>query len=109
MKKRMKRLPTYRKRVFLNHISTGLTSYIFFEVDSSQRGKYPLGNYILRIADCEASLFFEFGLTSKHRRRESLKKIDLLLGTLTDFRERLHKEANLIEAYREPRNDKKKS
>lgn len=74
MKKRIKRLPTYRKRVFLNHISTGLTPYIFFEVDSSQNGKYPLGNYILRIADCEASLFFEFGLTSKHRRRESLKK-----------------------------------
>ena len=98
---------TFRKRIFLNNIATGWTSYIFFEVDSSQKGAYPYGNYILRIADCEASLFFEFFLGSKDRRHASLAKIDRLIDTLTEFRVRLRKEAELIETYRPPKSKKK--
>jgi hypothetical protein len=98
---------TFRKRVFLNHISTSTTSYIFVEAESSQNGAYKFGNYIVRIADCETSVFFEFYLGSKQARRLSLAKIDRLIKTLTTFRDQLRREAKLIEEYREPHNMKK--
>ena|SRR5215212_3318796 len=100
---------TFRKRIFLNEISTSLTSYIYVEAEPSENGKYRHGNYFLRIADCEGSVFFEFGLGSKFRRGLSLKKLDRLVNTLTEFRVQLRKEASLIDAYRPPPKTKKRS
>jgi hypothetical protein len=88
---------TFRKRSFLNHISTGHTSYILAEVESSQNGDYPWGNYLLTIADCRRIIRLEFALGNKGERRRSLAKINLLIKVLTSFRDALAKEASLIE------------
>ena len=90
---------TYRKRVFLASITTGFTSYVFAEVESSSNGEYEGGNYLLTIADCRRSIELEFFLGTAIARRQSLAKIDLLLKVLTGFREALFKESQLIANY----------
>lgn len=88
---------TFRKRVFLNPISTGSTSYILAEVESSQEGEYPLGVYHLIIADCYRKIRLHFSLSCARDRRQSLKKINLLIEVLTRFRDALKREIELIE------------
>jgi len=87
---------TFRKRVFLASVSTGFTSYVFAEVESSQGGKYKCGHYMLSIADCRRRIQIEFFLGTAHARRQSLAKLDLLVEVLTAFRLALRKEAQLI-------------
>jgi hypothetical protein len=43
----------YRKRAFLNPISTGQPSFVFAVADSSEGGKKEYGDYVLTIADCK--------------------------------------------------------
>ena len=88
---------TFRKRTFLNPTSTGHTSYILAEVESSQDGDYSWGNYLLTIADCQRLIRLEFLLGTKQYRRMSLRKINLLIDVLTRFRDALAKEIALIE------------
>ena len=88
---------TLRKRLFLNPISTGFTSYILAEVESSQSGVYKFGNYLLTLADCKHRIQYEFFLGTKEARRNALKKINLLIDVLTRFRDALQKEIELIE------------
>jgi hypothetical protein len=88
---------TLRKRLFLNPISTGFTSYILAEVESSQKGTYKFGNYLLTLADCKYRIQYEFFLGTKEARRIALKKINLLIDVLTRFRDALQKEIALIE------------
>lgn len=88
---------TLRKRLFLNPISTGFTSYILAEVESSQNGVYKFGNYLLTLADCEHRIQYEFFLGTKEARGIALKKINLLIDVLTRFRDALQKEIALIE------------
>ena len=88
---------TFRKRSFLNPTSTGHTSFIFAEVESSDGGAYKWGNYLLTLADCKRVIQFEFFLGTKQARRISLKKINLLIDVLTQFRDALVKEIALIE------------
>jgi len=90
---------TYRKRVFLSPISTGFTSYIFAEAESSDGGEYKQGNYMLILADCRRRIELEFFLGTARHRRQSLAKIDLLLKVLNSFRSALSKEAKLITEY----------
>ena len=90
---------TYRKRVFLSPISTGFTSYIFAEAESSDGGEYKLGNYMLILADCRRRIELEFFLGTARHRRQSLAKIDLLLEVLNAFRAALGREAELISEY----------
>jgi hypothetical protein len=85
-----------RKRVFLNPISTGQTSYILAEVESSRSGEYKWGHCMLTLADCRRRIQLEFFLGTKTARRISLKKINLLIDVLTRFREALIKESELI-------------
>jgi len=99
---------SYRKRVFLSPISTGHTSHILAEVESSSEGGYRWGHYMVTIADCHRKINLEFFLGTAQARRLSLAKIERLIKILTAFRDQLRKEANLIEAYRGPRNDQKK-
>jgi hypothetical protein len=89
----------FRKRVFLASISTGHTSYILAEVESSRGGEYKWGHYMLTIADCRRRIQLEFFLGTMRARRESLKKLDLLLSVLTSFRSRLLAEAHAITEY----------
>ena len=100
---------SFRKRVFLSPISTGHTSYILAEAESSRECENKWGHCMLTIADCRRRIQLEFFLGTRRSRRMSLTKIDLLISVLTAFREQLRKEANLIEAYRPPNDTKKKS
>jgi hypothetical protein len=86
----------YRKRVFLASISTGHTSYILTEVESSRGGEYKWGHCMLTLADCRRRIQLEFFLGTLRARRESLKKIDLLIEQLEQFRTALQSEAGLI-------------
>ncbi len=86
----------FRKRVFLGSVSTGHTSYILAEVESSRGGEYKWGHYMLTIADCRRRIQLEFFLGTMRARRESLKKLDLLLSVLTSFRSKLLAEAHAI-------------
>lgn len=88
---------TFRKRAFLNPVSTGLASYILAEVESSQGGSYKWGNNLLTIADCHRRIQLEFFLSTKQARRIALRKIDLLIDVLTAFRDALVKEIALID------------
>jgi hypothetical protein len=88
---------TLRKRLFLNPISTGFTSFILAEVESSQDGAYKHGNYLLTLADCKHRIQYEFFLGTKEARRIALRKINLLIEVLTQFRDALQKEIALIE------------
>jgi hypothetical protein len=71
-------------------------------VENSQNGSVGYGGNMIVIADCHRAIEFEFCLGNKRFRRESLAKINLLVDTLTHFRDALQREADLIEAYRKP-------
>ena len=58
---------------------------------------------MVTLADCRRRIQLEFFLGTKQTRRISLAKIDVLINVLTEFRDQLRNEANLIEAYRNPR------
>ena len=87
----------FRIRSFLNPISTGHTSHILAEAESSNNGEYKWGHYMIMIADCRRRIQLEFFLGTKQTRRSSLKKINLLIDVLTRFRDALQKEIALIE------------
>src|SRR5688500_9712171 len=88
-----------RKRVFLASVSTGHTSYILAEVESSRGGEYKWGHCMLTIADCRRRIQLEFFLGTVRARRESLRKLDLLLKVLGSFRNALIAEAQAITEY----------
>src|SRR5688572_23645911 len=104
----MKSLFTLRKRSFLSPTSTGHTSYVLAEAESSRNGEYKWGNYLLTIADCRRRILLEFFLGTKKDRRISLKKIDLLIEVLTRFRKVLIEEKKLIEQFEQAEKDKSK-
>src|SRR5829696_8204999 len=89
----------FRKRVFLASISTGHTSYVLAEVESSRGGEYKWGHCMLTIADCRRRIQLEFFLGTVRARRESLRKLDLLLTVLGSFRNALLAEAQAITEY----------
>jgi hypothetical protein len=89
----------FRKRVFLNPTSTGHTSHILVEAESSNKGEYKWGHYMLTLADCRRRVQLEFFLGTKRARRISLAKINLLIDVLTRFRAALLKEIELIEKF----------
>ena len=88
-----------RKRMFLASISSGTTSYIMAEVESSRGGEYKWGHYMLTVADCRRRIQLEFFLGTVRARRESLRKLDLLLKVLGSFRNALVAEAQAITEY----------
>jgi hypothetical protein len=87
---------SYRRRTFLAPTSTGFTSYVLAEVESSDGGEYRCGHYMLTLADCRRRIDLEFVLSTALKRRQSLAKIDLLLEVLTKFRAALAAEAQMI-------------
>src|SRR6185369_3558726 len=91
--------PFFRKRVFLASVSSGTTSFILAEVESSRDGEYKWGHYMLTIADCRRRIQLEFFLGTVRARRESLRKLDLMLKVLGSFRTALLKEAQAITEY----------
>src|ERR1700741_1486027 len=96
-----------RKRVFLNPISTGHTSFILAEVESSRGGENKWGHCMLTLADCRRRVQLEFFLGTKTTRRISLKKINLLIDVLTGFRDALIKENEVIENFEQSKSRKR--
>lgn len=92
----MKNDYTFRKRSFLNPESTNTTSYILAFVESSHGGEEKWGANLLILADCSRSIEFEFCLGNAKHRRLSLKKINKLIDTFTEFRDALTTECELI-------------
>jgi hypothetical protein len=90
----------FHKRKFLNPISTGQTSFIDAVVEHSFNGSDSMINCLLTIADCKRVIQLEFLLANKQHRRRSLAKINLLIETLTGFRDALVKESRLIENFK---------
>ena len=88
---------TYRKRAFLNPISTGQPSFVFAVAESSEGGKKGDGNYVLTVADCKRMIELEFALTSPRMRKQSLAKIDLLAEIVNRLKDMIHAEAELID------------
>jgi hypothetical protein len=82
--------------MFLTSASSGTTSFILAEVESSRGGEYKWGHYMLTIADCRRRVQLEFFLGTVRARRESLRKLDLLLKVLGSFRTALLTEAQAI-------------
>ena len=94
----MKNTYSFRKRTFLNPVSTNQTSYILAHVESSREGEYKFGNNLIFLADCDhPPLMLEFYLGTKPHRQRSMAKINLLIDVLTGFRDALAKEIALIE------------
>ena len=87
----------YRKRAFLNPISTGQPSFVFAVAESSEGGKKAHGNYVLTLADCKRMVELEFPLTSPRMRKQSLQKLDLLAEIVKRFRDAIRNEAQLID------------
>jgi hypothetical protein len=87
----------YRKRAFLNPITTGKPSFVFAVAESSEGGKKAYGNYVLTIADCKRIIELEFSLASPRVRKHSLAKIDLLAEIIDRFKDAIHAEADLID------------
>ena len=104
----MKNPFSLRKRVFLNPASSGTTSFLFAEVESSRGGEYKWGHYMLTIADCRRWIQLEFFIGTLRARRESLRKIDLLIKRLEEFRTALQKEVHLIQQYEAKQKSKPK-
>jgi len=90
----------YRKRAFLNPISTGRPSFVFAVADSSEGGKKAYGNYVLTIADCKRMIELQFSLASPRVRKQSLAKIDLLAEIVNRLKDTIHTEADLIDRRR---------
>jgi hypothetical protein len=88
---------SFRKRSFLNPVSTDQTSYVHAVVESSRDGEYPWGTNMLTIADCRRSVQLEFFLGTRRSRKLSLQKIDLLINVLTAFRNALAREIAAVE------------
>jgi hypothetical protein len=69
------------------------------EVESSRGGEYKWGHYMLTIAGCRRRIQLEYFLGTVRARRESLRKLDLLLKVLGSFRSALLAEAQVITDY----------
>ena len=93
----MRTLFAFRKRFFIDSIATSHTSHILAEVESSRNGEYQWGHYMLTLADCRRRVQWEFFLGTKQARRNSVRKINLIIGLLIRFRDALQKEIDLIE------------
>jgi hypothetical protein len=81
----MKNIYSYRKRAFLNPVSTNHTSYILALVESSRGGENKFGTNLIHLADCQRVIQLEFFLGTEQDREVSLKKINLMIETFTRF------------------------
>ena len=95
----------YRVRVrrFLNVLGYNAGAYILAVVEDSSKHQerpdsWPFVEIDLTLADCGRVVSFDFDLNSRGSRRNSLRKIDIMIDTLTAFREALKEEAKLAES-----------
>ncbi len=93
----------YRVRIrrFLNSVGYHDGAYVLAAVeDSSSYSSDEYGPFVdidLTLADCNRIVHFHFDLHTKGARRNSLRKIDLIIDALEQFREALREEARVVE------------
>jgi hypothetical protein len=93
----------YRMRVrkLLNRPGCHAGAYVLAEVEDSsnlkkdRNGLWPWVDITLVLADCGRAVSYDFNLETASERRNSLHKIDLLVETLSRFRDAMHQEAEL--------------
>jgi hypothetical protein len=92
----------YRVRIrkFLNKPGFHAGAYVLAEVEDSTKRKkgkhgWPYVHVDLTLADCSRVVSFDFDLSSAKQRANSLHKIDILVESLTQFRDALRAEADL--------------
>lgn len=92
-------------RKFLNKPGIQDQAYIIAEIeDTSKKKEENLSKYSarphikLKFSDCQEQISYDFDWDSPAERRNSLKKIDIMLETLTKFREALIIEQELYAA-----------
>jgi hypothetical protein len=90
----------FRRRAFLNPVSTDYTSHILAIVQSTNGGGNEWGTNLVYIADSRRSIRLDFIIGTKVHRRRSLAKINLLIDILIGFRKALLKEIELIDKYK---------
>jgi hypothetical protein len=88
---------SYRKRKFLNPISSHTSSYVYAWVQSSENGFLKAAEGVIALADCHRQIMLEFSLLNKRERRQSLAKANLLIKLMSEFREALSAEIDLLE------------
>jgi hypothetical protein len=88
-----------RTRKFLNVKGFNTGAYIFAEVIDStsktQADEWRWSDITLTLADCDRVVSFDFSVDTPAQRQNSLRKIDLMISTLVEFREALAVEATL--------------
>ena len=87
----------YAKRVFLNPVSEGVPEFVQAVADSSDDGSYVLGNYLLIVADSKNRVTLEFPVGNARARRKSRAKIQRFTQVVTQFRNQLIREIDLID------------
>ncbi len=93
----------YRMRVrrFLNRPGYHAGAYVLAEVEDStnvkkdRNGRWPWVDITLVLSDCDRVVSYDFNLETASGRSNSLHKIDLLVETLSRFRDAMHQEAEL--------------
>ena len=95
-----KKSRAYRKRAFLDPISTGDPSFVFAVADSSDGGTKADGNYVLTLSDFEHIIELDFPLTSPRLLRQSVRRANLLAEIVNRFKDTIHAEAELIKQQR---------
>jgi hypothetical protein len=88
---------SFYHRGFLTPDYRSDTSYIHAEIECTYDGKVIHGTNVLTIADCRRSIQLEFFLGNPDARKESLEKIQLMVDVLTEFRDALKYQIDLIE------------
>jgi hypothetical protein len=86
----------YRKKKFLAPAS-GDTSSILLEAEDSQNGQKHSSQYTVAITDNHGRVNLDFYLGTARHRRQSMKKVDLLITQLVRFGSVLMKESQAIE------------
>jgi hypothetical protein len=87
---------TYRKKKFLAP-APGDISSILLEAEDSQNGQKNSGQYTIAITDNHGRVNLDFYLGTARHRRQSMKKIDLMITQFVRFGHALMKEAQAIE------------
>lgn len=72
--------PLYYRRVFLNLPRLHGGAYVLASVSANTAFSY------VTVSDCDRIVRLEFDQTGPRQRRNALRKVDLLIDTLTGFR-----------------------
>lgn len=97
----------FKKRKFLNRDETK-SAHIIAVVENTEFGENGQlwgANAFLDIVDCNRKATLEFYMDSKKDAEKALKKVDLILELITEFKAALEHEAEIIASYKNPKKE----